>query len=451
MIRKHPSAVGRARYQRTVIDSDDDHGYDEKAIQRPEEPVGQGGTRRLTPSASPALVAQDSDLLPAIAKCLSSIPTGEIAFGEEAGGMPHVTLEIFSVGQVSYPYDEHQLCKLKAFAKELRAKQFGINWNDIKKTPTWVIPGSGVTVQHPEWQDFLAGLAARAAEYLGFGNAKLTTELDALYLWEKGSLFRDYHNEYYDPLRVGTLLIILNRDYRGGEVAIACHEREMIFDPAAAKSRSFFIASHNGVKYDNLPLTEGFRLGLSYDLRLPTHDGTPVVHRLVDELLSAERQLSALITDWALEIENAGRENHPLLFVLDRVYEPHDMRLAALCAADRAKALAVQAAQREGYGWHHALRAYLVTVTAVAKNYGTAEVGRRVKYAVERAVTWDGEPRSAGVGAIFVDERCVLQPGEFDNGAVKRQLVVGKMTTTSRTRTCLMLILEKAGGENSVS
>jgi hypothetical protein len=55
-------------------------------------------------------------------------------------------------------------------------------------------------------------------------------------------IFTDYSSDYYDPLRVGTLLIILNRDYRGGEVAITCHEREMIFDPAAAKSRSFFIA-----------------------------------------------------------------------------------------------------------------------------------------------------------------------------------------------------------------
>jgi hypothetical protein len=32
-----------------------------------------------------------------------------------------------------------------------------------------------------------------AGKYLGFGNAKITTKLQALHLWEEGSVWRDYH------------------------------------------------------------------------------------------------------------------------------------------------------------------------------------------------------------------------------------------------------------------
>lgn len=49
-------------------------------------------------------------------------------------------------------------------------------------------------------------------------------------------------SEYFDSSRVGTLLIILNHDYTGGEISVAYREREMLFEPAVEKTRSFYIA-----------------------------------------------------------------------------------------------------------------------------------------------------------------------------------------------------------------
>jgi hypothetical protein len=39
----------------------------------------------------------------------------------------------------------------------------------------------------------LEDLARKAGQHLGFGKAKLTTRLQALYLWGEGSMWRDYH------------------------------------------------------------------------------------------------------------------------------------------------------------------------------------------------------------------------------------------------------------------
>jgi hypothetical protein len=103
---------------------------------------------------------------------------------------------------------------------------------------------------------------------------------------------------------------------------------------------------------------------------------------------------------------------------------------------DRAKVLAVQCLQREVYGepdrGKYKLEAYLVAVTATATNYGNGDVGRRVKYAIERATTLDGEPRNK-VKNVILEERCVLQEGEFESADARE--VYGKTTTTRRTRT----------------
>jgi hypothetical protein len=51
-----------------------------------------------------------------------------------------------------------------------------------------------------------------------------------------------HHSEHYDPTRVGNLLIILNRSYKGGEIAVGCGDKEMFYDPASSKQRHFIIA-----------------------------------------------------------------------------------------------------------------------------------------------------------------------------------------------------------------
>ena len=56
------------------------------------------------------------------------------------------------------------------------------------------------------------------------------------------TLTRYKPSKYYDPTRVGTLLIILNRACMGGEIVIGCGDKEVLFAPASAKREHFYIA-----------------------------------------------------------------------------------------------------------------------------------------------------------------------------------------------------------------
>ncbi len=69
----------------------------------------------------------------------------------------------------------------------------------------------------------------------------ITSEIASNHETEE-TLTKFKHSEYYDPTRVGTLLIILNRGYMGGEIIIGCRNKEVLFDPASAKQEHFYIA-----------------------------------------------------------------------------------------------------------------------------------------------------------------------------------------------------------------
>jgi hypothetical protein len=175
--------------------------------------------------------------------------------------------------------------------------------------------------------------------------------------------------------------------------------------------------SHNKAKHDNLPLTEGHRLALVYDLRVSTRGNKPPtlnLHNLTEKIAEAEADLVHRIACWAEEIDTGTRANHPLLFVLDRTYILPELSLRVLAAEDRAKVLAVQKLQRGVYGKKgYQLQAYLAGVVATAR---TCDHGRiqGLKYTVDRAVGLEGEKRLDVAWGVRVDERCLVQPGMFD-------------------------------------
>ena len=195
--------------------------------------------------------------------------------------------------------------------------------------------------------------------------------------------------------------------------------------------------SHNKTKHETLPLTAGHRLGLAYDLRLDTHAGKALVHDLLDRLNDAENNLFYNVACCAEEVETQVRENHPLLFVLEKTYEPGAMAVRYLGAADRARVLGVMNVAREVYGgeggWR--LRGYLAAVTREVKILErTGGVGDGLhKYVVDRVVGLEGEVMDEVKETVVVEGRCVLQPEEFESD--ERRWPDGKTTVSGRSRT----------------
>jgi hypothetical protein len=182
-------AVTMSRESRGIITSVNDNsvGVPASAVREPEvEPApavpelslrivinrGSGGDGRLKaavvePTKTKAAVTGGSsgDLIPSlaatpgagstlakVADSLASFPTGEVAYGIELPDMPLPDLHICNTDVVTSPYDSGQIGAIKKFAEHLRAEQFGIDWEKIKKTPTWYVykqftPSADVEIQ----------------------------------------------------------------------------------------------------------------------------------------------------------------------------------------------------------------------------------------------------------------------------------------------------------------
>ena len=167
----------RRQNRRIVSDSESDEGS--------EQPVANAGSQYSAASTAPD--TSSTETLINIVSALTVFPTGEVAYGTDSVLMPQPDVEMLNHGVVKPPYDQDQLHSVRKFAKELRAKKFGIDWKTMERTPTWcvhlftargvwltwplrTVPGSCLDITHPEWERFLAGLARQAGKYLGLGN-----------------------------------------------------------------------------------------------------------------------------------------------------------------------------------------------------------------------------------------------------------------------------------------
>ena len=193
----------RRQNRRIVSDSESD--------EESEQPVADAGSQYSAASTAPD--TSSIETLINIVSALTVFPTGEVAYGTDSVLMPRPDVEMLNHGVVKPPYDQDQLHSVRKFAKELRARKFGIDWMTMERTSTWyvrlftargmwltcpslrTVPGSCIDIHHPEWERFLAGIARQAGKYLGLGNVTLTTRLQNLHLWERDSMWRDHHHK----------------------------------------------------------------------------------------------------------------------------------------------------------------------------------------------------------------------------------------------------------------
>jgi hypothetical protein len=191
-----------------------------------------------------------------------------------------------------------------------------------------------------------------------------------------------------DHRRIGTLAIILNSDYEGGDVAVGYGGRDMCFRPSLVDGDKFMILSHAHVSYDNLPLLKGHRLLMSYSLYHPhakhnANEEKCLVKRMADVTAQLELALFNQIKTWADHLRathanNVGNnpEAFPILFVLEGDYSQVDLVIDNLDAADRAKAAALRNVKTRAFRGYK-LQTFLVSVKAKQRRITTEAATRK--------------------------------------------------------------------------
>ncbi|KAK3375643.1 hypothetical protein B0T24DRAFT_204759 [Lasiosphaeria ovina] len=383
-----------------------------------------------------------------IIKTLDDIPPGEIAYGATIpdAAIPKITVNGFGeLDPSSLTLGSADLDRLIQRAKELRIKAMGSEWMEIPRTPTWLFLSNYLKIDDKAWDCYVNQIADKSGKFLGFKANKLVPILHGMYLWEENSIWRCYHSRREEPSRVGTLLVMLNNDYEAGGIAVGYENKDLFFDHAPESQNHFFIASHHGVNYDILPVTKGYRLGLSYELHLPGQlRRQSYVQKLTSFVNKHDESLRTQIGKWASEVGGDLVDHHPLVFVLDSDYsEVKNISLQKLTAEDRARAVALQHAAVKRYG-KYMLQLYFIKIEASVKTY--THTKPVFKFKALKAVDLAGDPVpgvNLNMKDFIVEEgKHVYQSEMFLGGATTADLGY-KMKTTAMSRTCLLLELKE--------
>ncbi|NNM62529.1 MAG: 2OG-Fe(II) oxygenase [Steroidobacteraceae bacterium] len=313
--------------------------------------------------------------------------------GMEVLGMP--SLEVDGAGQVALPLLPVQARQLIACAEPAPYGRGETTIIDQDVRRTWQIGPDRVRIGGRRWAETLATIVARAAEGLGVSEP-VDAEFYKLLVYDEGSFFVGHRDTEKAPGMFATLLIVLPSRFAGGTLIIRHRGREIQLDlhsddPAEAA----FTAFYADCVHEVLPITQGYRLTLVYNL-LRRGKGRPP---RAPSYVSEQARLTTLLQGWRAAKQAADEDDLPekLIYLLEHAYTPAELGFDALKGADAARAGVLSAAAREAQCDLHLA---LLTI----EESGIAEYSER--YERSRRGRWvdDAEAFEAGE----VDDRSVI-------------------------------------------
>ena len=205
----------------------------------------------------------------------------------------------------------------------------------------WQIDAAGLEWTQPGWQRTVEALVKQIAGELGV-EGKVSAMPYKLLLYEKGGFFLPHRDTEKEPGMFGSLIICLPSQHAGGALLVRHQGREerVEFGAAHDATQIHYAAFFADCEHEVLPVTEGFRLCLAYNLVSPRGSKTraPSATANAPELLLPGLRAVA---------EASGNDLTAIL--LEHRYTEDGLSIAALKGDDRARAAALfETAERAG-------------------------------------------------------------------------------------------------------
>jgi hypothetical protein len=231
-------------------------------------------------------------------------------------------------------------------------------------------------------------LQAEVAAALGL--QQIEARLHNLLVYGPGQFFKPHQDTEKHPGMVATLVLVWPSPHIGGELVVRHGSEQAHFASQHLNADTIrWFAFYADCRHEVLPVTEGWRVVLSFDLVLPAQEATPRA-AVPPALLEALREHF---------FPAAGPALRPWVFLLDHEYTERGLHWPLLKGADRPRVAALRAAAESlGLTVHLAL----------------AEVHEQWTAAVDGGRPWRGRGGRGGW-----DERSDPQPDELiDRGIV---------------------------------
>lgn len=253
------------------------------------------------------------------------------------------SLTVTGVGPVALPLLPAQVKRLIALAE---AAPFGRGQRTIVDKAVrrgWQIGASRIQLSGRHWPEVLKTILARVAQ--GFDiSGPIEAELYKLLIYDRGSFFVSHRDTEKAPGMIATLVIVLPSPFAGGELVVRHKNREARLDlQCDDPAETTFAAFYADCVHEVLPVTDGCRLALTYNL-IRRRAGRRIV---VPDYADQEAHLTAALQPWRKSaLRSARSAPTKLVYPLEHAYTQAELGFANLKGRDAAVAGVVAAAAR---------------------------------------------------------------------------------------------------------
>ncbi len=269
------------------------------------------------------------------------------AFATRSAVSPEdLRLEVKGVGPIRLPVTRARALKLCRVARPARYGLQNRTLLDHTVRDTWEIPKSRVKIDQRRWKQTLLPQLQQIRRDLGLAeDCRLRADLHNLLVYEPGQFFVAHQDTEKTADMIGSLIVVLPSDHRGGAIVVEHHDEKVTFRGSREKLTviAFYADCHHQVR----PVKEGYRVVLTYNLSLEGDTAAasvPANGDRGDSLARAVREYfeTPPSSSWGGEPAPPDR----LVYLLDHQYTQRGLDWRRLKNADGARAAELQEVAR---------------------------------------------------------------------------------------------------------
>ncbi len=309
-------------------------------------------------------------------------------------------LEVTGFGRLRFPVSRTGAQRLCRLARPARYGQGERTLLDPRVRDTCEIPKSRVKIDKRRWNRTLLPVLEALRADLGLAEgSRLRAELHSMLVYGPGQFFRRHRDSEKADEMVGTLVVTLPSSYKGGALTVE-HRGEKVTYRASRRPLSL-VAFYADCDHEAKPVTEGYRIVLTYNLMLTGDAGdggaaAPDVPAATVAAL-AERLREHFETPlpprrWSPEDAPPRDPPNRFVYLLDHQYTERGFGWARLKGDDAARAAALTAAaDRAGCETVLALAEVREIWDCMEPGWSRPQFGRRRRWERDEDDEWEAD------------------------------------------------------------
>lgn len=256
--------------------------------------------------------------------------------------MPQLSVQ--NIGQISFPVQETQLNQLIDLAEAAPYGKGEKTIIDKKVRRTWQFNDDQIDLNGKHWDNDLASILNEVKEEFG-ASCDINAELYKLLIYDKDSFFVQHRDTEKTEAMFATLVIVLPSIYQGGQLIVRHQDQEAVLDLQREETSEIaFAAFYADCKHEVLPVTDGCRLTLVYNLSRQDKKALSQPPNYLNEqqhIINLLKQWTQQLTDNNDLIDNnrtLQQQKIPekIIYLLEHAYSLESLSFSALKGADAA-------------------------------------------------------------------------------------------------------------------